>query len=153
MCAGGSHRPRSVSLACHWTPLEGPHPPHLSFVRSRSWSSATDTGSFVSDVTVQAAPAELSVLERGLVVSDPHWKDIVKEEKRHYAHIRRTFQGQVLGYVTPVSLRSSRLHVCFPPAALPQHEKDIGSDLFKSVLMHMYIGRVCHCSSSWSSWL
>uniref|UniRef100_A0A8C4ERG5 Chitinase domain-containing protein 1 n=1 Tax=Dicentrarchus labrax TaxID=13489 RepID=A0A8C4ERG5_DICLA len=43
----------------------------------------------------------LSVLERGLVVSDPHWKDIVKEEKRHCAHIKKTFQGQVLGYVTP----------------------------------------------------
>ncbi|TMS05253.1 Chitinase domain-containing protein 1 [Larimichthys crocea] len=49
----------------------------------------------------ETSPAELSVLERGLVVSDPHWKDIVKEEKRHCAHIKRTFQGQVLGYVTP----------------------------------------------------
>ncbi|XP_068615608.1 chitinase domain-containing protein 1-like [Brachionichthys hirsutus] len=49
----------------------------------------------------EAAPAELSVLDRGLVVSDPQWKDIVKEEKRHNVHIRSTFQGQVLGYVTP----------------------------------------------------
>lgn len=54
------------------------------------------------------------MLERGLVVSDPQWKDIVKEEKRHCAHIKRTFQGQVLGYVTPVSLKSSHQHVCAP---------------------------------------
>ncbi|XP_010769757.1 chitinase domain-containing protein 1 [Notothenia coriiceps] len=45
--------------------------------------------------------SELSVLERGLVVSDPLWKDIVKEEKRNWARIKRTFQGPVLGYVTP----------------------------------------------------
>uniref|UniRef100_A0A4W6DXB2 Chitinase domain-containing protein 1 n=1 Tax=Lates calcarifer TaxID=8187 RepID=A0A4W6DXB2_LATCA len=49
----------------------------------------------------ETSPAELSVLERGLVVSDPHWKDIVKEEKRHCAHIKKTFQGPVLGYITP----------------------------------------------------
>uniref|UniRef100_A0AAX7VIP2 Chitinase domain-containing protein 1 n=1 Tax=Astatotilapia calliptera TaxID=8154 RepID=A0AAX7VIP2_ASTCA len=47
------------------------------------------------------SPAELSVLERNLVVSDPHWKDIAKEEKRYCAHIKKTFQGPVLGYVTP----------------------------------------------------
>lgn len=58
---------------------------------------------FLFDATVQTSPAELSVLERGLVVSDLHWKDIVKEEKRYSAHIKRTFQGPVLGYVTPVS--------------------------------------------------
>uniref|UniRef100_A0AAQ5Y7D4 Chitinase domain-containing protein 1 n=1 Tax=Amphiprion ocellaris TaxID=80972 RepID=A0AAQ5Y7D4_AMPOC len=44
---------------------------------------------------------EQSVLDRGLVVSNLQWKDIVKEEKRHCAHIKRTFQGPVLGYVTP----------------------------------------------------
>eukprot|EP00064_Thunnus_orientalis_P006198 superscaffoldBa00000636_g6214 len=49
----------------------------------------------------ETSPAELSVLERGLVVSDPHWKDIVKEEKRHSTNIKKTFQGPVLGYVTP----------------------------------------------------
>ncbi|TNN86985.1 Chitinase domain-containing protein 1 [Liparis tanakae] len=49
----------------------------------------------------EASPAELSVLDRGLVVSDPPWKDIVKEEKRHWAQIKKTFQGPVLGYVTP----------------------------------------------------
>uniref|UniRef100_A0A3Q3VZE0 Chitinase domain-containing protein 1 n=1 Tax=Mola mola TaxID=94237 RepID=A0A3Q3VZE0_MOLML len=52
-------------------------------------------------LSVQTSPAELSVQERGLVVSDPHWKDIVKEEKRYCAHIKKTFAGQVLGYVTP----------------------------------------------------
>ncbi|XP_071752584.2 chitinase domain-containing protein 1 [Centroberyx gerrardi] len=45
--------------------------------------------------------AELSAVERGLVVSDPQWRDIVKEEKRYCAHIKRTFQGPVLGYITP----------------------------------------------------
>lgn len=53
--------------------------------------------------SIQTSPADLSVLERGLVVSDPHWKDIVREEKRYCVHIKKTFQGQVLGYVTPVS--------------------------------------------------
>ncbi|XP_034032271.1 chitinase domain-containing protein 1 [Thalassophryne amazonica] len=49
----------------------------------------------------ETSPSELSVLERGLVVSDPQWKDIVKEEKRYCTHIKKTFQGSVLGYVTP----------------------------------------------------
>uniref|UniRef100_A0A8D3ARI1 Chitinase domain-containing protein 1 n=1 Tax=Scophthalmus maximus TaxID=52904 RepID=A0A8D3ARI1_SCOMX len=49
----------------------------------------------------ETSPPGLSVLDRGLVVSDPQWKDIVKEEKRHCAPIKRTFQGPVLGYVTP----------------------------------------------------
>lgn len=49
----------------------------------------------------ETSPAELSVLERGLVVSDLHWKDVVREEKKHCLHIQKTFQGPVLGYVTP----------------------------------------------------
>lgn len=53
---------------------------------------------------MQTSPAEATVLDRGLVVSDPHWKDIVKEEKRYCANVKKTFQGQVLGYVTPVRL-------------------------------------------------
>uniref|UniRef100_A0A8D3E0Z3 Chitinase domain-containing protein 1 n=1 Tax=Scophthalmus maximus TaxID=52904 RepID=A0A8D3E0Z3_SCOMX len=65
------------------------HPPPLSLV------------SVVSSLTAQTSPPGLSVLDRGLVVSDPQWKDIVKEEKRHCAPIKRTFQGPVLGYVTP----------------------------------------------------
>lgn len=70
--------------------------PHLSFVHS-PW------GSFSWVFSTQTSPADLPVLERGLVVSDPHWKDIVREEKRYCVHIKKTFQGQVLGYVTPVS--------------------------------------------------
>ncbi|CAL8325409.1 chitinase domain-containing protein 1 [Gadus morhua] len=50
---------------------------------------------------VESSLAEVSVLDRGLVVSDPQWKDIVREEKRHCSHIKRTFQGHVLGYITP----------------------------------------------------
>ncbi|XP_060933375.1 chitinase domain-containing protein 1 [Limanda limanda] len=49
----------------------------------------------------QTSAADLSVLDRGLVVSDTQWKDIVKEEKRHSALIKKTFPGAVLGYVTP----------------------------------------------------
>ncbi|XP_061773146.1 chitinase domain-containing protein 1 [Nerophis ophidion] len=52
-------------------------------------------------VETQASPAHVTVLERGLVVAEVHWKDIVKEEKRYSSHIRRTFPGAVLGYVTP----------------------------------------------------
>lgn len=63
------------------------------------------------DLVVQTSPTETSVLDRGLVVSDPHWKDIVKEEKRYCANVKKTFQGQVLGYVTPVSLLSSHPHL------------------------------------------
>uniref|UniRef100_A0A672GCB7 Chitinase domain-containing protein 1 n=1 Tax=Salarias fasciatus TaxID=181472 RepID=A0A672GCB7_SALFA len=51
--------------------------------------------------SLKTSPAELSVLSRGLVVSDLHWKDIVKEEKRFCTHIKKAFQGPVLGYVTP----------------------------------------------------
>nr|XP_020487102.1 chitinase domain-containing protein 1 isoform X2 [Labrus bergylta] len=62
--------------------------------------SKTDAKKF-NKAEAEASTPELSVLERGLVVSDPNWKDIVKEEKRHSAHVKKTFQGQVLGYVTP----------------------------------------------------
>ncbi|KAK9516606.1 hypothetical protein VZT92_024526 [Zoarces viviparus] len=50
----------------------------------------------------ETSPVEFSVLERGLVVSEPSWKDIVKEQKRYRSdQTKRTFQGPVLGYVTP----------------------------------------------------
>lgn len=52
-------------------------------------------------VEAQSSPAESSVLDRGLVVADVQWKDIVKEEKRYCAHIKKTFEGPVLGYITP----------------------------------------------------
>uniref|UniRef100_A0AAZ3SJ82 Chitinase domain-containing protein 1 n=1 Tax=Oncorhynchus tshawytscha TaxID=74940 RepID=A0AAZ3SJ82_ONCTS len=51
----------------------------------------------------EMSQAERSVLERGLVVTDPQWKDIVKEERRYcqQAVTQHTFQGPVLGYITP----------------------------------------------------
>ncbi|KAM4553688.1 chitinase domain-containing protein 1 isoform 2-T2 [Fundulus diaphanus] len=52
-------------------------------------------------VEAQSSPAELSVLDRGLVVADVQWKDIVKEEKRYCANVKKTFEGPVLGYITP----------------------------------------------------
>ncbi|XP_035013433.1 chitinase domain-containing protein 1 [Hippoglossus stenolepis] len=64
--------------------------------------SKTDARSHKSHKSeAETSASELSVLDRGLVVSDPQWKDIVKEEKRHVALIKRTFPGAVLGYVTP----------------------------------------------------
>ncbi|XP_019712672.1 chitinase domain-containing protein 1 [Hippocampus comes] len=49
----------------------------------------------------EASPASESVLERGLVAKAVNWKDVVREEKRYWAQIQRTFKGEVLGYVTP----------------------------------------------------
>ncbi|KAM6937172.1 chitinase domain-containing protein 1 [Xenentodon cancila] len=49
----------------------------------------------------ETSPADLPVLDRGLVASDIHWKDIVREEKRYSTHIKKTFPASVLGYVTP----------------------------------------------------
>ncbi|XP_077372855.1 chitinase domain-containing protein 1 [Festucalex cinctus] len=49
----------------------------------------------------EVSPASESVSERGLVATAVHWKDVVKEEKRYWAHIQKTFKGEVLGYVTP----------------------------------------------------
>uniref|UniRef100_A0A673X6Q3 Chitinase domain-containing protein 1 n=1 Tax=Salmo trutta TaxID=8032 RepID=A0A673X6Q3_SALTR len=51
----------------------------------------------------ETSQAERSVLERGLVVTDPQWKDIVKEERRYCQQtvIKHRFQGPVLGYITP----------------------------------------------------
>ncbi|KAM3870464.1 chitinase domain-containing protein 1 [Diretmus argenteus] len=63
--------------------------------------SKTDAKKSHKTEAAETSLAELSVLERGLAVSDPLWKDIVKEEKRYCAHIKRTFQGLVLGYITP----------------------------------------------------
>ncbi|KAM6961011.1 chitinase domain-containing protein 1 [Aplochiton taeniatus] len=63
--------------------------------------SKTDAKKMQKVQEPEVSHAELSVLERGLVVSDPQWKDIVKEEKRYCSPIKRTFQGPVLGYITP----------------------------------------------------
>ncbi|XP_028823243.1 chitinase domain-containing protein 1-like [Denticeps clupeoides] len=52
-----------------------------------------------SETSVPELPAQ----ERGLVLTDPQWRDIVREEKRFcpQAVAERRFQGAVLGYVTP----------------------------------------------------
>uniref|UniRef100_A0A3B3ZT33 Chitinase domain-containing protein 1 n=1 Tax=Periophthalmus magnuspinnatus TaxID=409849 RepID=A0A3B3ZT33_9GOBI len=60
-------------------------------------------------------PSDLLVVERGLVVSDPHWKDIVKEEKRYCAHVKKAFNGQVLGYVTPWNAHGYNIAKLFGP--------------------------------------
>uniref|UniRef100_A0A3B3ZT25 Chitinase domain-containing protein 1 n=1 Tax=Periophthalmus magnuspinnatus TaxID=409849 RepID=A0A3B3ZT25_9GOBI len=63
----------------------------------------------------QSFPSDLLVVERGLVVSDPHWKDIVKEEKRYCAHVKKAFNGQVLGYVTPWNAHGYNIAKLFGP--------------------------------------
>ncbi|XP_012687545.1 chitinase domain-containing protein 1 isoform X2 [Clupea harengus] len=66
----------------------------LSKTDAKKASKAQDTEAPVADRPVQ---------ERGLIVTDPQWKDIVREEKRFcpQAVAKRQFQGSVLGYITP----------------------------------------------------
>ncbi|MED6295358.1 hypothetical protein CHARACLAT_030934 [Characodon lateralis] len=59
-------------------------------------------------VEAKSSPAEFSVLDRGLVVADVQWKDIVKEERRFCGHCKKTFDGPVLAYITPVSLHLNK---------------------------------------------
>uniref|UniRef100_A0A8C6SQL6 Chitinase domain-containing protein 1 n=1 Tax=Neogobius melanostomus TaxID=47308 RepID=A0A8C6SQL6_9GOBI len=66
-------------------------------------------------VEVKRTTSDLSVLDRGLVVSDAQWKDIVKEERRYYKHIKRAFDGQVLGYVTPWNSHGYNVAKLFGP--------------------------------------
>ncbi|CAL1595736.1 unnamed protein product [Knipowitschia caucasica] len=66
-------------------------------------------------VEVESSPSELTVLQRGLVVSDPQWKEIVREEKRYCALIKKTFNGQVLGYVTPWNAHGYDVAKLFSP--------------------------------------
>ncbi|XP_057692918.1 chitinase domain-containing protein 1 [Corythoichthys intestinalis] len=64
--------------------------------------SKTDPKRIPDDVLENASsPASESVSERELVVTAVHWKDVVKEEKRYWAKIKKNFKGAVLGYVTP----------------------------------------------------
>ncbi|KAL0968845.1 hypothetical protein UPYG_G00272630 [Umbra pygmaea] len=65
--------------------------------------SRTDAKKDLKTPEPKMSQAELPVLERGLVVSNPQWKDIVKEERRYCPKTvnKRLFQGNVLGYITP----------------------------------------------------
>lgn len=88
------------------------------FFLNHLWKGALLTVSSLC-VGAQASPASESVLERGLVAKAVNWKDVVREEKRYWAQIQRTFKGEVLGYVTPVSFNSStglllvnNTHIC-----------------------------------------
>ncbi|XP_010901466.1 chitinase domain-containing protein 1 isoform X1 [Esox lucius] len=74
----------------------------ISATLSRTDAKKKDTKTQESE-SYQMSRAELPVLKRGLVVSDPQWKDIVKEEGRYCQQTvtTRSFQGSVLGYITP----------------------------------------------------
>lgn len=63
------------------------------------------SNSVVMGFVSQTSVADRPVHERGLIVTDPQWRDIVKEERRFcpQAVSKRQFQGSVLGYITPVS--------------------------------------------------
>ncbi|XP_016399027.1 chitinase domain-containing protein 1-like [Sinocyclocheilus rhinocerous] len=51
----------------------------------------------------ETAAADRPVQERGLAVTEPQWRDIVREEKRFCPQCvsTRHFRGAVLGYITP----------------------------------------------------
>ncbi|XP_062403385.1 chitinase domain-containing protein 1 isoform X2 [Sardina pilchardus] len=65
--------------------------------------SKTDGKKASKAQNTETSVADRPVLERGLIVSDPQWKDIVREERRFcpQAVAKRQFQGSVLGYITP----------------------------------------------------
>uniref|UniRef100_A0A4W4GXN2 Chitinase domain-containing protein 1 n=1 Tax=Electrophorus electricus TaxID=8005 RepID=A0A4W4GXN2_ELEEL len=69
----------------------------------RGTLSKTDAKKSKKVQEAETAVAEQPVQERGLVVTDPQWRDIVREEKRYCPHTisTRHFQGAVLGYITP----------------------------------------------------
>ncbi|XP_023675406.1 chitinase domain-containing protein 1 isoform X1 [Paramormyrops kingsleyae] len=65
--------------------------------------SKTDAKKSSKTLETETTPADRPVQERGLVVSDVQWRDIVREEKRYCPKTTgvRNFQGTVLGYITP----------------------------------------------------
>ncbi|KAL4642167.1 chitinase domain-containing protein 1 isoform X1 [Arapaima gigas] len=65
--------------------------------------SKTDAKKSSKSLDLEALPVDQPVQERGLVVVDPQWRDIVREEKRYCPKTTgvRNFQGSVLGYITP----------------------------------------------------
>ncbi|XP_067090925.1 chitinase domain-containing protein 1 isoform X1 [Osmerus mordax] len=63
----------------------------------------------------ETSTAEYPVLERGLVVSDAQWRDIVREEKRFCTQVKRSFQGPVLGFITPWNSHGYDLAKTFGP--------------------------------------
>ncbi|TSK13394.1 Chitinase domain-containing protein 1 [Bagarius yarrelli] len=69
----------------------------------RGTLSKTDNKKHNKEQEADTAVAEQPVQERGLVVTTPQWRDVVREEKRYYPQTisTRQFQGSVLGYITP----------------------------------------------------
>ncbi|XP_076159674.1 chitinase domain-containing protein 1 [Alosa pseudoharengus] len=65
--------------------------------------SKTDGKKASKAQNTETSVADRPVLERGLIVNDPQWRDIVREERRFcpQAVAKRQFQGSVLGYITP----------------------------------------------------
>lgn len=81
----------------------------MSWCRSRvirlNIMSVTHVMCVMSFLFVKTTVADRPAQDRGLVVLDPLWRDIVREEKRHCLQCvsTRNFHGAVLGYITPVS--------------------------------------------------
>ncbi|XP_063053329.1 chitinase domain-containing protein 1 isoform X2 [Engraulis encrasicolus] len=65
--------------------------------------SKTDGKKATKSQESESAVADRPVQQRGLVVTDAQWRDIVREERRYcpQAISKRQFQGAVLGYITP----------------------------------------------------
>ncbi|KAJ8333788.1 hypothetical protein SKAU_G00411070 [Synaphobranchus kaupii] len=75
----------------------------LSFISVGGTLSKTDPKKSLKTENTDTSAVERPVQERGLVVFDPAWRDIVREERRYcpQSSAIRHFQGTVLGYVTP----------------------------------------------------
>ncbi|XP_061101392.1 chitinase domain-containing protein 1 [Conger conger] len=75
----------------------------LSFLSVGGTLSKSDAKKSLKPENTDRSAVERPVQERGLVVHDPAWKDIVREERRYcpLSSALRHFQGEVLGYVTP----------------------------------------------------
>ena len=62
---------------------------------------------------MQKGPVEQDVFSRMLVVKNPKTQDIIRESRFYFFNTtRRRFTGDVLGYITPVSLLLFMVHVC-----------------------------------------
>ncbi|KAJ8406623.1 hypothetical protein AAFF_G00301970 [Aldrovandia affinis] len=75
----------------------------LSFLSVSGTLSKTDGKKSPKTENIDISAAEKPVQDRGLVVLDPAWREIVREERRPgpQSSALRNFQGSVLGYITP----------------------------------------------------
>lgn len=62
------------------------------------------------EIKANSGPVDQNVIERKLIEDEPSAKDILAESATYYQNTSaRLFDGQVLAYVTPVSMSSKQL--------------------------------------------